>query len=252
MDLAGVQLSSKRDQVVELLREAILSGKLSPGERIVESRLSKQLGTSQAPVREALAQLERRGLVVKVANRGTFVSRLHACELRELFTLRSVLDAFAARLAAERARPPDVDRLRLLIAQMRAAEEGADHAALTAAHLLLHETIYEISGHSMLAEIFAQISARMTLGLSFAEHLFLSDGDETDCHVPLIDAIAEHKPGLAERIARDLALGWIDQVVVHNEPDTAGKGERPVERRGRKAIPGKQHDGRTHHARTAT
>ena len=98
MDLAGVQLSSKRDQVVELLREAILSGKLSPGERIVELRLSKQLGTSQALVREALALLERQGLVVKVANRGTFVSRLHACELRELFTLRSVLDALPRAL----------------------------------------------------------------------------------------------------------------------------------------------------------
>jgi DNA-binding GntR family transcriptional regulator len=252
MNLAGVQLSSKRDQVVELLREAILSGKLSPGERIVELRVSKQLGTSQAPVREALALLERQGLVLKVANRGTFVSRLHARELRELFTLRSVLDAFAARLAAERASPGDIDRLRLLIAQMRAAEEGADHAALTEAHLLLHETIYEISGHSMLAEIFAQISVRMTLGLSFAEHLFLSDGDETDCHVPLIDAIAEHRPGLAERIARDLALGWIDQVVVNKEPDAAQKGERPGVRPGRKASPGKQHNGRTHHARRAT
>ena len=251
MDLAGVQLSSKRDQVVELLREAILSGKLSPGERIVELRLSKQLGTSQAPVREALALLERQGLVVKAANRGTFVSRLHARELRELFTLRSVLDAFAARLAAERASAGDIDRLRLLIAQMRAAEEGADHAALTEAHLLLHEAIYQISGHSMLAEIFAQISARMTLGLSFAEHLFLSDGDESDCHVPLIDAIAEHKPALAEKIARDLALGWIDQIVVDKEPDAAEKGEGPRVRPGRKASPGKQHNGRTHHARTA-
>ena len=162
-----------------------------------------------------------------------------------------MLDAFAARLAAERASPGDIDRLRLLIAQMRAAEEGPDHAALTEAHLLLHEAIYQISGHSMLAEIFAQISARMTLGLSFAEHLFLSDGGESDCHVPLIDAIAEHKPALAEKIARDLALGWIDQIVVDKEPDAAEQGEGPRVRPGRKASPGKQHNGRTHHARTA-
>ena len=103
----------------------------------------------------------------------------------------------------------------------------------------------------MLAEIFAQISARMTLGLSFAEHLFLSDGDESDCHVPLIDAIAEHKPALAEKIARALALCWIDQIVVDKEPDAAEKGEGPRVRPGRKASPGKQHNGRTHHARTA-
>jgi DNA-binding GntR family transcriptional regulator len=217
MVFSTVQLSSKRDQVVELLREAILSGKFSPGERIVESRVAKQLGTSQAPVRDALALLERQGLVVKVANRGTFVSRLHARELRELFTLRSVLDAFAARLAAERASDSEIERLKLLIEQMRAAEKAGDHAGLTEAHLLLHEAIYEISGHSMLAEVFAQIAPRMTLALSFAENLFLAEGDETDCHVPLVDAIAAHKPQLAEKIARELAVGWIDQVVVDKD-----------------------------------
>jgi DNA-binding GntR family transcriptional regulator len=217
MAFSTLQLSSKRDQIVDRLREAILSGRFSPGERIVESRLARQLGTSQAPVRDALALLERQGLVVKVANRGTFVSRLHGRELRELFTLRAVLDAFAARLAAERASAAEIERLHTLIGQMRAAEEAGDHAALTDAHLLLHEAIYEISGHSMLSEIFAQISPRMTLALSFAENLFWSDGDETECHRPLVAAIAEHKPKQAEQIARDLALGWIDQVVVEKE-----------------------------------
>ena len=73
-------------------------------------------------MREALALLERQGLVVKVHNRGTFVSRLHARELRELFTLRAVLDAFSARLAAERATDKDIKSLRGMLvahAQLR-------------------------------------------------------------------------------------------------------------------------------------
>lgn len=217
MELNALLSPSKRDQVVHLLRDAILGGELLPGERIVESRIAKQLKISQAPIREALALLERQGLVVKVHNRGTFVSRVHARELRELFTLRSVLDAFSARLAALNATTKDIQELRRLLDRMRIAEKAGDLVSLTDAHLQLHEAIYGMSGHRLLADVFAQIHPRMALALTFAENLFSSEGHEADCHIPLIDAIAARKPERAEKIARDLALGWIDQVVVEEE-----------------------------------
>lgn len=217
MELAALSSPSKRDQVVHLLRDAILGGELVPGERIIESRIARELKISQAPVREALALLERQGLVVKVHNRGTFVSRVHARELRELFTLRAVLDAFSARLAAANATVKDVDRLRELLARMRIAEEANDLVSLTEAHLQLHEAIYQMSGHQLLAEIFAQIHPRMALALTFAENLFSSEGDETDCHIPLVDAIAARDSARAETVARELALAWIDQVVVDKQ-----------------------------------
>jgi DNA-binding GntR family transcriptional regulator len=217
MELAVLETTSKRDRVVDLLRKAILSGSLVPGEQIVESRVARQLGVSQAPVREALALLERQGLVVKVHHRGTFVSRLHARELRELFTLRAVLDAFSARLAAERASDKDIAQLRQILARMKAAEESGDLARLTDAHLELHETIYRLSGHQLLIDIFALIHPRMVLALTFAENLFSAEGRETDCHLPLIDALADRDPRRAETVARELASGWIDQVMVDKE-----------------------------------
>lgn len=220
MALPSIQLSSKRDQVVEALREAILSGQFKPGERLVESRIARQLGTSQTPVREALALLERQGLVVKIANRGTFVSRLHGRELRDLFTLRAEIDALAARLAAERVTDADVAGLEAILEQMHAAEVAGDHAALTNAHLELHESIYQLSGHSLLTEIFALVQSRMTLALAFAENLFWSEGLETECHRPLIAALAARDGERAAAVARDLALGWIDQVVVQDEAKT--------------------------------
>ncbi len=194
-----------------------MRGSLVPGEQIVEFRIARQLGISQAPVREALALLERQGLVVKVHHRGTFVSRLHARELRELFTLRAVLDAFSAKLAAERASDKDITNLREILARMKSAEEAGDLARLTDAHLELHETIYRLSGHQLLIDIFALIHPRMVLALTFAENLFSAEGRETDCHVPLIDALAAHDGARAEAVARDLATGWIDQVMVDRE-----------------------------------
>jgi DNA-binding GntR family transcriptional regulator len=217
MELAALSSPSKRDQVVHLLRDAILGGELVPGERIVESRIARQLKISQAPVREALTVLERQGLVVKVHHRGTFVSRLHGRELRELFTLRAVLDGFSARLAASSATAQDIDRLRKLLTRMKLAEEANDLASLTDAHLQLHEAIYRLSGHQLLIDIFTHIHPRMALALTFAENLFSAEGRETDCHIPLIDAIAARDPERAEEVARELALGWIDQVVVEKE-----------------------------------
>jgi DNA-binding GntR family transcriptional regulator len=218
MELPVLETRSKRDRVVDVLHKAIISGSLVPGEQIVESRIARQLGISQAPVREALAVLERQGLVVKLHHRGTFVSRLHARELRELFTLRAVLDAFSARLAAQRASDDDIARLRGILMRMKTAEEAGDRGHLTDAHLELHETIYRMSGHQLLIDVFGLIHPRMVLALTFAENLFSAEGRETDCHLPLIDALAAHDGERAEKVASDLATGWIDQVMVEKEP----------------------------------
>jgi DNA-binding GntR family transcriptional regulator len=232
MEFAILETTSKRDQVVELLRKAIMNGTLVPGEQIVESRVARQLGVSQAPVREALALLERQGLVVKVHHRGTFVSRLHARELRELFSLRALLDAFSARLAAERVTDDDIAELREILTRMKVAEEASDLARLTDAHLELHESIYRLSGHQLLNDIFALIHPRMVLALTFAENLFSAEGRETDCHIPLIDALAARDPKRAEKVARDLATGWIDQVMIDKEENRSAKSRQYAKHKG--------------------
>src|SRR5947209_19061185 len=84
---------SLRAEVRERLRQAIMQGELKPGEQIVESRLARQLGISQAPVREALRELEQMGLVVNHMRRGTFVRELTAQDAWEMYTLRAQLES---------------------------------------------------------------------------------------------------------------------------------------------------------------
>src|SRR5919205_3173807 len=84
--LAGQSL---RAEVRERLRRAIMQGTLKPGEQIVESRLARQLGISQAPVREALRELEQLGLVVNHSRRGTFVRKFTPEDAWEMYTLRA-------------------------------------------------------------------------------------------------------------------------------------------------------------------
>src|ERR687898_901118 len=91
-----------REQVKELLLERILSGQYQPGERLVETRIAQELGVSQAPVREALRDLEQLGCIVHEPFRGCSVRAFSANELLEAFPVRAALEALAARLAAER------------------------------------------------------------------------------------------------------------------------------------------------------
>ncbi|MGA8266797.1 MAG: GntR family transcriptional regulator, partial [Candidatus Acidiferrales bacterium] len=86
-----------KEQVVRLLRTAILSGKISAGGRLNESQLARELGVSRVPIREALQQLEQQGLVVNVPRRGKFVISLSDEEIQKINSLRLILEAEALR-----------------------------------------------------------------------------------------------------------------------------------------------------------
>src|SRR5687768_11444608 len=86
----------------DLIREAIMDGRLEPGARLKEERLAQDLGISRTPVREALQRLNTEGLVQARPNRGTFVRAYEPAELDELYELRALLEGHAARRAAER------------------------------------------------------------------------------------------------------------------------------------------------------
>ncbi|MGX6446842.1 GntR family transcriptional regulator [Patulibacter sp. S7RM1-6] len=115
--------NSFADQVERTLREQILRGHFPPGGRLNEVEISSDLGVSRGPVREAMQRLARDGLVELQAHRGAFVRALTPGEVRDLFEVRSALEATVARLAAERAGDEDRRRLRAL---RDAGPRGAD------------------------------------------------------------------------------------------------------------------------------
>jgi DNA-binding GntR family transcriptional regulator len=104
-----------RERVHESLRSAVLSGRLSPGERLTEEYLADQLGVSRTPVREALHKLESEGLIKPLETRGFVVSRDSKDEVEELFELRSVLEGYALRIICERVSDELLERLNRLI-----------------------------------------------------------------------------------------------------------------------------------------
>jgi DNA-binding GntR family transcriptional regulator len=145
----GATPTTLKLHVFNQLREAIVSGKRRPGDRINESQIAREFGISRIPVREALMQLQEHGLVMNHERRGMFVTLLDEADVQRINSVRIVLEAEALKLCRARAKKPDVARLVRLVEMMDAWTEGTE---MDAAHLDLqfHRTIWNATGNPYL------------------------------------------------------------------------------------------------------
>lgn len=165
--LSAVERRSLTDAVAAQLRAAIESGRLPPGARLVELEIARQLDVSRAPVREALRQLQREGLVANAPGRGNFVLRLTADDIREIYSLRGALETLAVRQVI-RLQPADgLDRLeRLAAALADVGDTPAERARGVDLDFAFHELLCELSGHRRLCQAFLQLKSQTRAALS--------------------------------------------------------------------------------------
>lgn len=128
--------------VTDTLRDAILSGKYKPGQRLITNELARELGVSRMPVREALHRLEMVGLVTIVPHKGAVVSEVSEEEIIEIYHIRGVLDGLATRLAAPNLTPQDHARLNEILDQMDASVKAKDYDRLLVINREFHEVIW--------------------------------------------------------------------------------------------------------------
>jgi GntR family transcriptional regulator, gluconate operon transcriptional repressor len=198
MDAIPVRLLST--EVAEVLRKEILSGRLDPGERLIESNLATTLGVSRGPVREALKLLRAEGLIGQEPNRGTFVISLTESDIREIYDLRAGLEARAARLLARAHRAKDVAALRNLLDEMVAAASIDDARGTYAADLALHSALLQLTGNTRLFESFNRTVPVLRALIPFDEFSYASLTDLAQEHRELIEAI---EAGDEDAAARD-------------------------------------------------
>lgn len=145
------------DQVKERLLESILDGSYPPDSRIVETAVAKELGTSQAPVREALRGLEALGIVEITPFRGARVRRLDPEELLEAYVVRSAIEVLGARLAMGRIGDQEVKGLLEIGERMKKAARSGDRRAVAEIDASLHGTIMELSGNKTLLRVWRSL-----------------------------------------------------------------------------------------------
>lgn len=124
--------------VLEQLRQSIVAGELMPGQALRQDALAKRFGVSRVPLREALSTLEGEGQVVYEPHRGYKVARLSMDDLLEVYRIRELLEAEAARLAIERADDGVVVEMRRAAAEVNAAGEAGDLLTMTEANRRFH------------------------------------------------------------------------------------------------------------------
>lgn len=201
---------SLADQVYEYLRTEIVSGRLTPGARVVELDVASTMGTSQGPVREALQRLEREGLVEKRSHSATFVTSVSIDEMYELFSIRSVIEGFAIRRTVERITPEQCDQLEQLIEAMRIAGQNDDMLTLTGHDLQFHRLLCQWSGSGTLQRSWDPLySQTQRFVVRTHKDYFASLTDIADTHRPIVAALRSHDAANVTQLIQDhVMLIW--------------------------------------------
>ena len=201
-----VQRSNLRDLARERIRRAILSGELS-GERITEGALAERLGTSRAPIREVLHELEQQGLVESLGLRGYRVKVLTPSEIRELMLVRMALE----RLAVTMKSPGPADTVRRL-ADLAAAMRDAPHdpATLDELDTQFHETLVAAAGSPLLLRTWQSMRDQLRLAIHASNVSFGDPAGTAHSHERLVAALGG-EPEAAERAIEDHIGGGLER-----------------------------------------
>lgn len=182
MEFRPIQSRTLRAQILETLRDAILSGELAPGSQLREATLARSLGVSRGPLREALRELEDEGLVVTVPYTGTFVSEITTAQIREIYSFRTVLERFAYELVWPRRDADFFAELERRHAALTAAIDRGDGTAAIETELRLHSLPYEWAGHSILYKTWQDLQGRLHFYFAIHQKAHGRPGPARDAH----------------------------------------------------------------------
>ncbi len=150
-----------RDVVFNTLRQAILTGELKPGERLMEIHLANRLGVSRTPIREAIRKLELEGLVTMIPRRGAEVAQITEKSLKDVLEVRRALDALCAELACDRINDEEKEKLRQACDTFARATGTGDATTIAAADVAFHDIIVEATGNRRLVQLINNLSEQM-------------------------------------------------------------------------------------------
>jgi DNA-binding GntR family transcriptional regulator len=204
--------------VVALIRQAILSGSLRAGAPLVEAQLAQEMGVSRAPIREALLKLGEQGLVVNIPYRGTYVTEVSPHRIRDIISLRAVLETLAAERSLPALRAGGLAQLEESFKRMRAAADSDNASALVDAHLGFHRVFYELADNAMLLQFWMIMEEQLRLYLHVNHRMFAHPTDVCDAHTDLLRSVQHGDPEeLVQSISHHVVDGAGTLLSEHHE-----------------------------------
>lgn len=150
-----------RDVVFNTLRQEILTGKMKPGERLMEIHLANKLGVSRTPIREAIRKLELEGLVIMIPRRGAEVAQISWKSLKDVLEVRRALDVLAIELACERMTHDELEALYHACECFEEATKTKDPSKIAEADVAFHDIIVASTGNKRLIQLVNNLSEQM-------------------------------------------------------------------------------------------
>lgn len=194
LNLAPKDRQTLKESVIIEIKRAIFDGRLQPGQRLNEAQLAVDLGLSKAPIREAINELVSLGFLTSRPYKGARVKNLSRNEAEELYSLRSVLESFAAERAAPRLTEDDLASFEDLVERIDTAVKEQDSQAMVELDLRFHQFLVQLSGHRILMEMWARIYDRLTIYMLRRRVLFNAAGTLTRLHRDLLDELKSGDP----------------------------------------------------------
>lgn len=196
------QRTTTPDGVYRVLRAAILDGTVPPGGQLREAHIAADLGISRSPLREALTRLEDEGLVVKIPFRGAFVVEVRAHDVAEIASIRLRVEPYAMELSMEALRGRERPLLMRTVEDLTRATADHDIPGSIDAHLRFHRLFYDLSGNSILRNLWNGWESKLRLYLSVDHRSYSDVQDIAHEHQGLVACVLE---GDVEGIRREVA-----------------------------------------------
>lgn len=189
--------------VFEYLKNAIIDQTIEPGSRLVESKIADMLGISRTPLREAFHKLEREDWIEKNPSGGFQVVLLTKQDIEQTFGIRSVLEAYAARLAAENCQDKDLAPLEKKMKEFTQCLDSKDSEKLQKINTEFHDLLYSLSKSPKLIKMINQLRAQIS---RFRQIILKQEGfahQSSEDHSKMLDAIRNRDGNTVEQLVRD-------------------------------------------------
>ena len=210
-----------REIVYEELKLLILTGKISPGMRLMEEELAEDMGVSRTPIREAIRKLEKEGLITIEPRRGAYVSQISTKDMVEILEVRQNMEGLAAELAAQRMSEEDKEKLRNIAKAYEEAVAAGDMAEMIRCDTTFHHINVEATQNKILIQMVEQLQEMV---LRF-RYIYYDNFKRAEQMLSEHQAIYEAIAGGNTEVARESANVHIDRLksLILEEPPTQHK-----------------------------
>ena len=198
MQVERVQVPDLWEVVADRIRNQIIAGELKPGSRLVETELATRFGTSRGPIREALRELEREGIIITTQRRGTIVGSMTKQDLEEVYSVREALELLALREASRKADDATLQAIKVHLDRIDQAIASGDTTEVIKADLEFHRAILRAAQNSRLTAAWEQLSSPIALLVRIAMSMDIGFvRGEGGHHQQVWQALVERNPDRA-------------------------------------------------------